>query len=723
MFIPVDWLGHVACGVGVLATHLGLFELYRRKVIPPVVPCNELRVAVDRGNIQQENIIKLVDERTRELSNARDEALELATRKSEFLANMSHELRTPLNAISGLVELCLDTAPSPKQRNYLEKIESSAQSLLRLVSDVLDFSKADAGRITLERIAFDLRGVLNNLETMLLEKAYSHGVELVLECPLDDTSHVFVGDPMRIEQILVNLVSNAIKFSHKGGTVKVAIQVSTEANQTMMEITVSDNGIGMSQSHQETLFTPFTQADASTTRKYGGTGLGLAICKHLTELMSGSISVRSKEGEGSTFTVQIPIELRDDVSTPLDDKVFVPYAGHQILVVEDNESSRKALSRQLSALGMVCISHTSGESAVAGLAASATPGMYLAAFVDNTLPGISGIDTCRQLREIAPGLPLILMSSTNSDERVTHGAKSNFFDGTLLKPVRDWRTVSELSIQLGLAERTATGLAFHSANTPESIRGAHILVVDDVPINQEILKDLLENVGAKVSLASNGYEAIAAVEYQRPDCILMDCQMPVMDGYEASRKLMDNESFKDIPIIAVTAHASEADRQKCLEAGMVGYLPKPTKAADVYRILATHIKKRVEPVINQDAMPAYMLPALPHIDVSEGLLNCNTPVLYLKTLRTFRDNHCANFEEQFSLSLKEGNFKDALRHVHTLKGLARTVGAKALADIAYTLEMTVRDGATASDLDQQLPRLLRELAIVTHGLHKADLGQ
>ncbi len=665
-----------------------------------------MRKAVQQRNSElrtlNDSLHDLVLERTGKLERAMVEAQTANEAKSSFLANMSHEIRTPMNAIIGMVSLSLNKKLSPKLREYLLTVRSSAESLLTIINDILDFSKIEAGKVTLERVDFQLYQLFDKLADLFSDQTTSRDIELVIgvEPGIPMALH---GDPLRLEQVFINLLGNAIKFTEQGDIFVHATLDSEIGDTVRILFSVSDTGVGIGEDQYESLFEPFTQADGSMTREYGGTGLGLSICRRLVNLHGGEIWVKSTLGKGTTvfFTAEF---TRQSVTREIQYVVPATIRGLRVLVIDDNATACCITTKMLESFHFhvdVCSSCKAGQQC---LTAEDAP-HYDLILVDWRMPEVDGIACVKSFKLMAgvESVPIIMMTAFGGDREVAM-AKEAGVDYFLTKPVKQsllFDTIMEIfnypeAMHAGLDEREVVREVVSS----EQLAGVRVLLAEDNRINQNVARELLESVGIIVEIANNGQEAVHILQDRGDefDAVLMDVQMPVMDGFQATEALRANPALADLPVIAVTAHAMQGDREKCMDVGMNDYVAKPITPELLFTVLTRWTRPDHMETLYHEKETSFLLPqgsleipeSLPGVHVHSGVArmagNIGAYVRMLVDLLSFGNGVIERLPEIFNTSVAA-----ASREAHTLKGTAANLSAHRLQDVSLELELFLNE--------------------------------
>ena len=686
-----------------------------------------------KGSVWIIDDITIEHEAADEMRRARALAEDAARMKSDFLANMSHEIRTPMNAIIGMAYLALKADPTPRLRDYLGKIQSSSQLLLGIINDILDLSKIEAGKMVVEHTDFDLDQVLSNVTNLIADKAASKGLELIIDVAEDVPTNL-IGDPLRLGQILVNYANNAVKFTEHG-EIEISIALAPPVDDgVVLRFAVRDTGIGLSDEQRTRLFQNFEQADSSTTRKYGGTGLGLVIAKQLAEMMGGEVGVDSELGRGSTFWFTARLgrsaaKVRSLQPNP-------ELRGRRLLVVDDSDTAREVIGDMLRGMSFRVTAVASGAQAVAEVARAAAAGEpYEIAFLDWQMPAMDGIATAEKIRGLALDHPplLVIITAYGRDELFKSAEAAGIGD-VLIKPLSASLLFDAVMRALGgvldeLPSATVASSSLESRLEAQlvSIAGAHVLLVEDNDMNQEVATELLESAGCVVELAENGQVALDKVQRERFDVVLMDMQMPVMDGLTATLEIRKLQALRELPIVAMTANAMQGDRERCLAAGMQDHIAKPIEPDDLWRALLKWVKPKaavptpIAPARLADgtASSPELLAPIAGIDQALGLKRAlGKPALYRAQLRKFIAGQ-ASAPEQIAAALTADDWQGAERLAHTLKGSAATIGAGGVAEVAARLEASIGSRAPRAAIDALVDDVAKPLAALIDALRDA----
>ena len=697
-------------------------------------------------SIQQKHIVQLSD-LNEKIKQESVKVNELAKVKTDFLANMSHEIRTPMNAIIGLLHLLGYTKLSPEQKEYVRKIADSGKFLLGIIDDILTYSKIEAGKVKIEETIFSIHEIMDSLSTILSVNSTGKDIEVLISVGESVPKHV-IGDPFRLQQILINIAGNAIKFTDRGEVLLAVDMTRKNGNQIELEFKTRDSGIGMSDDQINSLFKPFLQADTSTTRKFGGTGLGLSICKRLIDTMKGDISVESTVGKGTTLTFTLPFEL------PQKGKVAATTTQNEmsVLVVDDNVLAREVINKTAQNLGWNTKIAQSGEEALDIVEQHYASGQtFDLILMDWRMPGLDGVTASEKIRNQLPAnaMPIVVMvTAADKDQLLRHSSIENI-DGIVLKPI----TESSLFNAVISAKATSSHTKVTDDLVPENIKpdgeprqlkGINILLVEDNYINQDVAIHILEMEGATVTLAENGQVAVDKVADAKNsfDLVLMDLQMPVMDGLTATTEIRTTLGQKDLPIVALTAGVFDSDREKCFAAGMNGFLSKPFRPDDMVRLILCKARETA-PASRQASLPdapdahnsgtMASSPPAPSAsapqETSRGLvINRKHALEMLAGNEELFDNLCKHFValyqdifSEFMADFKNQNWEELAKRAHSLKGASASIGANALQMVCASLEKNAQL-SNEDKVSALMPELKSEIRAVLLELGGDDIN-
>ncbi|WP_207690174.1 response regulator [Desulfonema limicola] len=656
----------------------------------------------------------------KELKKAKQAAEAAAQSKSDFLANMSHEIRTPMNGVIAAADLALGRKTDPKVEKYLKIIQSSGYSLISIINDILDFSKIEAGKLEIESKPFNLNELFYRVADLFASRAYKKGIELIIDIE-PEIPETLIGDPLRLQQIITNLGGNAIKFTPEKGSVSMGVrQKSIDQEIVILEFFVKDTGMGIEPEYINELFQPFTQVDTPEAKKQGGTGLGLTICKQLTEMMDGRIWVESEVGQGTTFRISMPFYYQAETKK---EKLIIPdeIKGIKVLIVDDNKDNRKLLENFLNIVGCQSRQACSGKEALKYLKTHKYENQpFDLIVIDWMMPGLDGIETSKIIREqYRLDIPIIMLTAFEDDDLLKDAQKAgiNVF---LSKPVdmSDFFNAVKNVFTNTIPARDKQIISTRMSIYMDKLKGKKILVAEDNITNQEIAKEVLSQAEIEAVVVSNGRQAVEAVFAASFDAVLMDIQMPEMDGYEATRQIRKNPEFRSFPIIAITASAMKGDQEKCMKTGMNAYISKPLNQEELFRTLAECLELKIPEKTNIDKHS--ILPdALPGIDVLSVLKNAAIGRSPLKRILIEFMKNNENTSDSIWNAYERKEWKTIRSISHMIKGSSSSIGAFNLHQAACNLEKASKmndsfDKSFINNFESAMLQVLHSIKTLDH---------